>query len=339
MRLWDIRNGDCRAILRGIPDDSIHCCVTSPPYYGLRDYGHDGQIGLEETVEGYIAEMVSVFREIKRALRKDGTVWLNLGDSYMAAQGVVPPPQTIGGQRGMPTDFIPGNRREQAGLKEKDIMGIPWRVAFALQADGWYLRQDIVWHKPNPMPESVGDRCTRSHEYLFLLTKRAHYYYDAEAIKEDAKDELTPLGKKNRRSVWSINTASYGGAHFAVMPEELVEPCILAGTSERGCCPKCGKPWQRVVEVAPTTTGGMSDMGSQTDAQTVRTTGWEAACKCSGEPVPCTVFDPFTGSGTVGAVALKHGRRFVGSELNPDYCRLATSRVSGEETLFTMGGS
>lgn len=240
---YQIIQGDCIKSLKALPADSIHCCVTSPPYFGLRNYnGGEEEIGQEETVEGYVEKMVEVFREVKRVLRPDGTLWLNLGDSYMAQKNVTPPPQTIGGQRGMPSDFIPSNRKDQKGLKHKDLIGIPWRVAFALQADGWWLRQDIVWHKPNPMPESVEDRCTRAHEYIFMLTKKSHYYYDHEAVKEQA---VSGEDKKNKRSVWTVNTKGYKGAHFAVYPEDLVKPCIKAGTSEGGCCSECGSPYER----------------------------------------------------------------------------------------------
>lgn len=269
---YQIIQGDCIKSLKALPADSIHCCVTSPPYFGLRNYnGGEEEIGQEDTVEGYVEKMVEVFREVKRVLRPDGTLWLNLGDSYMAQKNVAPPPQTIGGQRGMPSDFVPSNRRDQKGLKHKDLIGIPWRVAFALQADGWWLRQDIVWHKPNPMPESVEDRCTRAHEYIFMLTKKPHYYYDHEAVKEPAQNwgtrdrsemregttdpklkhhglkgkEWEENPTKNKRSVWTVNTKGYKGAHFAVYPEDLVRPCVLAGTSEGGCCSECGSPFER----------------------------------------------------------------------------------------------
>jgi len=228
---YRIIQGDCREALKQIDADSVHTCVTSPPYFGLRDYGGgEGEIGSEQEVEEYVKAMVDVFREVRRCLRPDGTLWLNLGDSYMAQKNVAPPPQTIGGQRDMPS-FIPGNRREQKGLKHKDLIGIPWRVAFALQADGWWLRQDIIWSKPNPMPEYVEYRCTKSHEYIFLLSKKSHYYYDHEAIKETS---VSGEEKKNKRSVWTVNTKGYKGAHFAVYPKNLILPCILAGCPEGG---------------------------------------------------------------------------------------------------------
>jgi DNA modification methylase len=301
--------GDVRQRLSDIADGSVQCCVTSPPYWGLRDYGVDGQIGLEQTPDEYVAEMVEVFREVWRVLRDDGVLWLNLGDSYASS--------TKSGGRN-DTEKMYGAESQQLsnhlkiitkhGLKEKDLVGIPWRVAFALQADGWYLRQDIIWHKPNPMPESVTDRCTKSHEYLFLLTKSAKYYFDNVAIKEpsanlgttkikfggteygDSNDpkhatksgnEYIDSGTRNKRSVWTITTKPFRGAHFAVMPEALVEPCILASS----------KP---------------DDL----------------------------VLDPFTGSGTVAVVALKHGRNFVGVELNPEYAEIAKNRIESSQPMF-----
>lgn len=382
---YKIIQGDCREALKQVADESIHTCVTSPPYFGLRSYnGGDGEIGTEDEVVEYVNALVDVFREVRRCLRPDGTLWLNLGDSYMSQRNVAPPPQTIGGQRDMPTT-IPGNRREQKGLKHKDLIGIPWRVAFALQADGWWLRQDVVWHKPNPMPESVRDRCTRAHEYIFMLTKKPHYYYDMDAIKENAvsqphapgnKNRTQPEdkgardpalepdrvwgsdGKKNKRSVWTVNTKGYKGAHHAVYPKKLIEPCVLSGSSEHGCCSKCGAPWERDVEV------GMSDYekhgknyggdfgradsvpegfpsGRQTrtangtvpslKAAERNMKGWKPTCKCKdASVVPCTVLDPFTGSGTTAIVALENNRNFVGTELNPEYIQLAKNRIKEE---------
>jgi DNA modification methylase len=305
--------GDCIEGMKTLSDKCVQTCITSPPYFGLRDYqGGEAEIGQEDTVEGYVQKMTEVFREVRRILRDDGTLWLNLGDSYMSAKNCAPPPQTVanGNARSMPTDFIPANRKDQDGLKTKDLIGIPWRVALALQADGWYLRQDIIWSKPNPMPESVADRCTKSHEYIFLMSKKPHYYYDHEAVKEPARNwgtrdrtemrdgttdpklkhhglqgkewEENPL--KNKRSVWTVNAKGYKGAHFAVYPEELVTPCVLAG------CPAGG-----------------------------------------------TVFDPFTGSGTTAVVALKNGRNYIGTELNPDYIKIAEARIK-ESVPQTLEG-
>lgn len=289
-------NGDCRKILSMMDDGDVDCCVTSPPYFGLRDYGVDGQLGLEATPEAYVAEMVAVFREVRRVLRDDGTLWLNLGDSY-ANDGKWG--GSTGGKHaaGLHGDTGIGRRKTHTGMKPKDLIGIPWRVAFALQADGWYLRQDIIWHKPNPMPESVKDRCTKSHEYLFLLSKSERYYFDAEAIKEPAiqagrvrSDKMggnegddvhhSPGGTfegadtRNKRDVWTIATKPYRGAHFATFPPELVRPCILAG------------------------------------------------CRKGG-----TVLDPFGGSGTVGQVAKEEERDAFLIELNPDYIPLINDRT------------
>lgn len=361
--------GDVRRRLSELPDASVQTCITSPPYWGLRDYGTaswnggnencdhvadssktkkfgnesfnanrpsreatktngyyfndicekcgarriDSQIGLEQTPETYVEQMVNVFREVRRVLKDDGTLWLNLGDSY-AGSGKG---RNGDGQIGKLTGFQTTNKGsmegvikklDDGGLKPKDLVGIPFRVAFALQADGWWLRQDIIWHKPNPMPESVTDRCTKSHEYLFLLTKSNRYYFDNESIKEpsanlgatkirfggnkygDSGDpkhatksgnEYTDGGTRNKRSVWTITTKPFKGAHFAVMPEALVEPCVLAGSRE-------------------------------------------------GD----TVLDPFTGSGTVAVVAMRHGRNFIGTELNPDYAEIARNRIESHGTLF-----
>lgn len=280
---WEIRQGDCLELLRAMPGGIVQTVVTSPPYWGLRDYGDEGQLGLEPTPDEYVQNLVNVFREVRRVLRDDGTVWLNLGDSYAS-----------GGRDWYDGgDHVNGRGRGHGsrpdtptGLKAKDLVGIPWRVAFALQADGWWLRSDIVWSKPNPMPESVTDRPTRSHEYLFLLSKSARYYYDADAVREEhefsswsAKGDLAgttlkgqhstppkggengdrmdagtmqgasyhPAGR-NKRSVWTVATQPYSEAHFATFPPKLVEPCILAGSAPKACG-ECGAPWKRVVEV------------------------------------------------------------------------------------------
>ncbi len=233
--------GDCVESMKALPNQSINCCVTSPPYFGLRDYGVDGQIGLEQTPDEYVAKMVEVFREVRRVLRDDGTLWLNIGDSYVGATSQ----HKDGGSQGHNSCIskktmsgIPQNGRGdrnralyKAGIKMKDLIGIPWMLAFALRADGWYLRQEIIWHKPNPMPESVKDRCTKAHEQIFLLTKSPRYYFDSEAMKEVAVDGT---GRRNRRSVWSVATRPYKGAHFATFPPALIEPCILAGCPAGG---------------------------------------------------------------------------------------------------------
>jgi len=300
--------GDCIEGMKTLADQSVNCCVTSPPYFGLRDYGQDGQIGLEGTPEDYIGRLVQVFREVRRVLRDDGTLWLNIGDSYNNFRSQMSPGQTVHGKDKLNGKPAATSRKRGVGtLKEKDLIGIPWMLAFALRADGWYLRQDIIWHKPNPMPESVRDRCTKAHEYIFLLSKSQQYYFDSEAVKEPAADSTIsrdkyPLptyhegnidpkgggfrgvggvdrncadGKRNRRSVWTVNTRPYKGAHFAVFPPSLIEPCILAG------CPKGG-----------------------------------------------TVLDPFGGSGTTAGVAVKNGRKAILCELNPEYIDLVETRVN-----------
>jgi len=295
IKLNHIYQGDCLAVLRELPAESVHCCVTSPPYWGLRDYGADGQLGLEKTPEEYIEKMVAVFREVRRVLRDDGTCWVNMGDSYASGKGTCYNPG--GGEESLEAakkasgayQLDRGNKStlEASGLKPKDLCGIPWRLALALQADGWYLRSDIIWAKPNPMPESVTDRPTKAHEYLFLLTKKARYYYDADAVRErdhpdgrkqtvrrqtDRFDAIGNAfqdgeherwsGSRNRRSVWTIPTAPFPQAHFATFPPKLVEPCIKAGTSEWGCCPECGAGWVRVVEKDRTFESGSGKSGN-----------------------------------------------------------------------------
>jgi DNA modification methylase len=228
-----ILQGNCLETLSSLEEKSVNTCVTSPPYWGLRDYGNGDQLGQEETPEKFVESLVNVFREVRRVLRDDGTVWLNLGDSYCGTghKGDTKDMYFSQGSARNGQSFALNNKIE--GLKSKDLIGIPWRVAFALQADGWYLRQDIIWHKPNPMPEPVKDRCTKSHEYIFLLSKSPKYYYDYEAVKVKASD-AADYDTSNKRSVWSIPVASYSGAHFATYPPELIKPCILAGCPEGG---------------------------------------------------------------------------------------------------------
>jgi DNA modification methylase len=214
--------GDCRDKLKELEPESVQMCVTSPPYWGLRDYGHDDQLGLEETPEEYTANMVEVFRQVKRVIKDDGTLWLNLGDSYAGNNSRA----STGGRAGYGTKREGVFNNLSGNLKQKDLVGIPFRVAFALQADGWYLRQDIIWHKPNPMPESVTDRCTKSHEYIFLLSKSEKYFFDSVGVAESTVSGET----RNKRSVWTVNTKPYPESHFAVFPEKLIEPCIQAGS-------------------------------------------------------------------------------------------------------------
>ena len=293
--------GDCRETLKQF-DEKARVCVTSPPYYGLRDYGgENNQIGMEQTPEDYVEEMVKVFRLVRDNLTDDGTLWLNIGDSYYnyRKDGNYPKQTVSKTRQDLPTKTpVRGNKLE--GYKSKDLIGIPWLLAFALRKDGWYLRQDIIWHKPNPMPESVKDRCTKAHEYIFLLSKSKNYYYNNEAIKEPVKQDwgtrdrtngkyhnegtgLQPHSgltksytKKNKRSVWSVTKKPYKGAHFATFPPELIEPCIKAG----------------------------SEVGD-------------------------IILDPFMGSGTTGAVARSLGRHYLGCELNQDYGTLIQQRIYG----------
>lgn len=376
--LSDIRflQGDCLESLKSLPDQSVHCVVTSPPYFGLRDYGQEGQIGLEETPDAYVQRLVEVFREVRRVLCNDGTLWVNLGDSY-AANRSYQVPSTKGGLKHGPGQAAGGKGSVVPdGLKPKDLIGVPWRVAFALQADGWYLRQDVIWTKPNPMPESVRDRCTKSHEYIFLLTKAPKYYFDHEAIKEPAVSDHpsgngfkrsarksyqnpdgTPRGndeqwkgvggKRNRRSVWTVTTKPFKGAHFAVFPPDLIEPMILAGTSHAGHCPACGKRWVRDVRrvKAEGAAAEVSDVRKPLHTDTYsrhkfkipggqtlvsgfnETLGWRPSCKCDVAPVPDVVLDPFGGAGTTGLVAQRLGRQAILCELNPDYIEMARKRI------------
>jgi DNA modification methylase len=382
-----ILQGDCRAVLATLEAGSVQMCVTSPPYWGLRDYGVDGQIGLESTVDAYVDALVAVFQEVRRVLSDDGTVWLNLGDAYAndtkwgGSSGGKNYTSAAGGYAGQ-------RERRQTGLKPKDLIGLPWIVAFALRADGWYLRSDIVWAKPNCMPESVTDRPTRSHEYIFLLSKRERYFYDADAIREPAsyfrpagpnsrddndrdprhgtrkqdaieqrryngfndrwKDK--PIDGRNKRSVWTVATTPYPGAHFATFPEKLIEPCILAGSSPRAC-EMCRAPWERRVERVSTwqdrkangaTAGnvGVSDsyqngvhgegMSHDLGPSEVRFLGWQPTCQCPNEGTGrCVILDPFFGSGTTGRVATRFGRDCIGIELNPDYISQAERRTDG----------
>jgi DNA modification methylase len=301
--------GDCRETMRRWAADGVkvQTCVTSPPYFGLRDYGHEGQIGLEPTPEAYIAAMVEVFRCVRDVLADDGTLWLNIGDSYAGGGGFSPnsPSNQAGSKQTTHKGSIRGTIKPQGEVKAKDLIGIPWMLAFALRADGWYLRQDIIWHKPNPMPESVRDRCTKAHEYIFLLSKSQRYYFDAEAIAEPATDpEYRTVGKirptaegnpgfeirgglhnqqggrltRNKRSVWMVTTKPYKGAHFATFPPDLIEPCILAGSRQ-------------------------------------------------GD----VVLDPFMGSGTTAQVAVQHGRQYLGCELNPAYEAMQQERLTGAQ--------
>ena len=440
---YKILTGDVREMLSTIPDESVQCCVTSPPYRGLRDYGTEpqvwggeegckhewgtsipqfdgsglhrmpanqtggtkdyssrsdnrgafcgqcnawrGHLGLKPTPELYVEHLVGVFREVRRVLRRDGTFWLNVGDCYASGGRVDFGPCQPGTKQASQSAVKSARRSPQPpGLKPKDLVGIPWRLAFALQADGWYLRSDIIWSKPNPMPESCRDRPTKAHEYVFLLTKSGRYFFDQDAVREPVKStsgecSVAPHGKHvlktghreqhvkkydhicgaNVRTVWTIPTQPFPEAHFATFPEALPERCIRAGTSERGCCPECGAPRERVVERKTATPGQkpgytrdctMRNDGERAGCfvdQSSKTTGWEPSCDCQNEdavqawdipdavaqappfdPVPCTVLDPFVGSGTTAIVSVRLGRKAIGIELNPEYAAMVENQLA-----------
>ena len=359
-----------RSDARHLPlaDESVQCCVTSPPYWGLRSYhGGEDMIGLEPTFDEHMANLVDVFREVRRVLRKDGTVWLNYGDAYAANRGYQVSDnkhKDVGNTRG---SLVP------SGLKPKDLMMMPARVAMALQADGWWLRSEIIWHKPNPMPESVTDRPTNAHEKVFLLTKSAKYFYDAEAVRpagtsnyfhttgnkaggnSDRKDGFEgnkpAYGGANLRNVWTIPTQGVSAAHFATFPERLVEPCILAGTSAEGACAKCGAPWARKVEKelirgtnsrpSPVHDIETNDQGNTRASHghtgggarnEVTTLGWRPTCECEAPKVPCVVLDPFVGSGTVCRVATRLNRRGIGCDLG--YQDIAVKRTTNVQRML-----
>jgi len=361
--------GNVFDVLKKHDSNSVHCVITSPPYFGLRNYGtklivwggdsscnHSwaddgfckicnawkGELGLEPTPSLYVEHLVKVFREVKRILREDGTLWLNLGDSYAGSVSRA----SSGGRAGYGTKREVVYNRISPGLKTKDLIGIPWRVAFALQADGWWLRSDCIWAKNNCMPSSIKDRPTVSHEYVFLLAKSSKYFYDSDAVREDNRDSYngkrgtTKSRKKlqssmrdfsskdkmkqyatngrNKRTVWNINIQPFPDAHFAVFPESLVVPCIKAGTSEKGCCPKCGAPLKRVkIKKNKKMTGEE----------------WKLTCKCRGikNTNPCIVVDPFCGSGTTGVVAKKLGRFFIGIDVLSEYVDMSDRRMKETE--------
>ncbi len=358
---FQLHVGDALEVLQAMQAQSVHCCVTSPPYWGLRDYSTEGQLGLEPTPDQYVTNMVAVFREVRRVLRADGTLWLNIGDSYNAYNGGAGPGSKLSK---IQTEARPrlesGYGLRFKGLKPKDLVGIPWRLAFALQADGWYLRSDIIWSKPNPMPESVTDRPTKAHEYLFLLTKSPRYFYDADAIREPhspdgrlktVHDHVTPNshpnydsvgngnerwpnGGRNKRSVWEIATEAYPDAHFATFPQALVEPCIKAGTSEHGCCPVCGAPWEREIMAS---TGGKRTWHDHSDDLgkgqgqvkqgqkawdtyvAPQTTGWKPSCNCVADRVSGRMgvaARPVDGNDVEGHAGTEQHLR-PGSELRP----------------------
>lgn len=380
-----IHTGDCRLILSSLPDASVQMCVTSPPYWGLRNYGVDGQLGLEASPAAYVASLVGVLHEVQRILRPDGVLWLNLGDSYFGDS-----PARTKSAEGFSKTWNPADSRGNGGqrrsaardgsLRPKSLIGIPWRVAFALQDDGWILRSDVIWSKPNCMPESVTDRPTRSHEYMFLLSKSPRYYYDAEAIKETSRtpaglswEERKAIGPteknagvswrkdvsiaqsstlgdglaRNKRTVWEVSTTPYAGQHFATFPVQLIEPCVLAGSSPQAC-EICGAPWQRMTQRE---SFAGSERGTQPSrfranlkppqqsnvSVRVETLGWQPTCNHDNAGTGrCIVLDPFFGSGTTGRVALKHGRACWGIELNPAYVEQSETRTNGVQTMMDV---
>lgn len=367
MEVNKIIHGDCLEMLKTLPDGSIDCCVTSPPYYGLRDYGNIGQIGLEETPELFVSKMVEVFTEVKRVLKKEGTLWLNLGDSYAGSGRGANENGKQGTNKG--AIFNPKTSGKTFGLKPKDLIGIPWLTAFALRSAGWYLRQDIIWAKPNPMPESVTDRCTKSHEYIFLLSKSQKYYYDAEAIKNESLQvqdySLThKIGNKrnpdkltngfrprdtpaiyelsNKRSVWTVTTKPFLEAHFATFPEDLIVDCIKAGCPEN-ICNKCGKAREKIIESEiirrkrPNQFTSYREINGQPDQTKVGIntiiTGL-TDCGCNAGFSPGIVLDPFSGAGTTALVARKLYRNYIGIELNQQYIDIAEKRLQKELGMF-----
>jgi DNA modification methylase len=378
-----ILHGDALSVLKSLPDNHVQCAITSPPYYNLRSYLPDDhpekslEIGLEETSQHYVEKLVQVFHEARRVLRPDGILWLNIGDTY-AGSGK-------GGQseKILSDNWQPVYPRIKAEFASKQLMMIPARVAIALQSDGWWLRSSCIWHKPNAMPSSVTDRPTNDYEYVFLLSKSEHYFYDAEAIKEPAHDwgtrdrsngkytagqppimnnahhglnnaNFSSIGR-NKRSVWSIPTTPFPHSHFAVMPPELVETCLLSGSSPKAC-EHCDAPWQRIIDHSPMvirngpksggygsrTTDGLS--GTMLAPSETRTIGWKPTCKCENNTGSgkCIVLDPFAGAGTVPLVAIRHGRDWLGIELNFEYITLINKRIETvQPNLWTEvdGGS
>jgi DNA modification methylase len=335
-----ILRGDALAKLAELPAGSVHCCVTSPPYFGLRDYGCEGQIGLEATPDAYVAELVAVFREVRRVLRDDGTLWLNIGDSYASGGGNT---AMTGGKsdpaRGLAMGFGSLKRGIPIGLKPKDIIGIPWMLAFALRADGWYLRQDIIWSKPNPMPESVRDRCTKAHEYIFLLSKSARYYYDAEAISESSQGIERPNFNGKRGTLPKPQARQESGG----------DGCDRMGSRKRASGDiYTAKAFARPQSEprGPSKNFGDFDMRNKRSVWTIPTTPFSEAhfatfppslvepCILAGCPVGGTVLDPFAGAGTTGLVADRLGRNAILIELNPEYAAMAHRRIVNDAPLF-----
>lgn len=338
---WEIKRGDSLTVLRGLESESVQCCVTSPPYWGLRDYGSVGQMGLESTPEAYIAAMTEVFREVRRVLRKDATCWVNMGDSYATGTTSDRSP-TATGKHGYWQNPAVNKRIDgrEYGLKPKDLCGIPWMLAFALRADGWYLRSDIIWHKPNPMPESVTDRPTKSHEYIFLLTKSERYFYDADAIKEasitgdprkpyapgqvdnrgDGHDRGGGTVRQRKPAGWETGDGAHGSVHRDGR-SQAIEYSEIDATSRN----------KRSVWTIPTQ--AFPDAHFATFPEALIT-----PCILAGSKTGDKILDPFAGSGTTGVVALRYHRNFLGIELNPEYAEMAERRITNDQPLFNGRG-
>jgi hypothetical protein len=385
--------GDVVDILPAWPDAFVQTVVSSPPYLWLRDYGlpptawpeieyipmaglppvrvlaQEACLGWESSPADFVGHIVHIFRQVRRVLRDDGTLWFNMGDSYAGSWGAQGR-QGKTGEMASRSAFAErqiaaaakresgtGSMKRAPGLKEKDLIGVPWRCAYALLADGWYLRNDLIWHKPNPSPESVSDRCTKAHEYLFLFSKSERYFYDIDAIREktgrestpeeyaaikaagtwqsggvtqhagtvkDAPRVTNPLGR-NKRSVWTIASFPYEEAHYATFPPKLIQPCILAGTPAGGCCPACRRPWEMQETQIPRTVGEAYAEGAPAPTTKME---WVQACACPpAPPIPSIVFDPFLGSGTVGEQAQAYGRSWIGCEMNASNDDLQTKRT------------
>jgi len=396
-RRWAYQCGTIFEQIKLIPDNSIHCIVTSPPYFNLRDYNVAGQLGLEPTLSEYLANQVAVFDECRRALHPSGILFLNMGDSYAASSKSRTSDHTKNStlQGAKATQAFCQPNKLVEGFKPKDLMGVPWRLAIALQDAGWYLRSDIIWSKTNAMPESIRDRPSKAHEYIFMLTKSRKYFYDIDAERTPQKSigqrhegksgyreghdskrggfktmtrSLHPDGS-GLRSVWTVSVGRYKHAHFATFPKKLIVPCIRVGSSAKGVCPSCLEPWKRTVKTirvatrpgtnAKAPTGWDTGKGAHgnfhkdgrrqkelevgnRDSQRHCTqripTGWKPGCQCGfEETIPATVFDPYLGSGTTMQVAIEEGRRCIGVELNPKYCKLIDRRMETTTTNLFAG--
>jgi DNA modification methylase len=333
---YNIITGPAKQVLESLAYDSIHCCVTSPPYFNQRDYGIEGQIGLEGTLNGYLSSLVEVFNGVHNVLRDDGTLWVNLGDTFYNYRPNSKKKQTL---NKTDCDMSDGRDKKLTGLKEKDLVGVPWQFALAMRDAGWWLRQEIIWHKPNPMPASVNDRCTVAHEQIFMFTKRKNYYYDKYATMEMVDYGDLGTGIKNSLSVWTIPTSNYRGAHFATYPVEIPNRCIRLGCPI-GYCTDCGNNIVRVVEKERVPTrpgkdtkniGDTSVIGNKDpnrNVSIIKGMRHQPTCNCDHRhhALP-TVLDPFSGAGTTGIAALNNGCNYIGIELNPEYAQISRNRL------------